>query len=76
LFFYDDQLWLTNEFLKKKEDKVLDYNCDIFQSYSFIAEDDFAYENKRLQNLKTKSEPVFIHSNGRTENGKVIELIR
>lgn len=73
----DDQLWLSLSFLHGIRDKyVLDYNCDIFQSYSFIEDDDFSYENKRVQNLKTNTQPIFIHSNGRTEHQRVIDLIK
>jgi hypothetical protein len=75
LYVDDDQLWLTNRFLNNPNDKVLDYDCEVFQAYSFIADDDFGYENKRLQNLKTKSQPVLIHSNGRTDNTKILDLL-
>jgi hypothetical protein len=75
LYIDDDQLYLTNEFLNNPDDKVLDYDCEVFQAYSFIADDDFGYENKRLQNLKTKSQPVIIHSNGRTDNTKILDLL-
>lgn len=75
LYIDDDQLWMTNRFLNNPNDKVLDYDCEVFQAYSFISDDDFGYENKRLQNLKTKSQPVLIHSNGRTSNEKVLDLL-
>ena len=75
LYIDDDQLYLTNEFLNNPDDKVLDYDCEVFQAYSFIADDDFGYENKRLQNLKTKSQPVLIHFNGRTDNTKILDLL-
>ena len=75
LYVDDDQLWLTNRFLNNPNDKVLDYDCEVFQAYSFIADDDFGYENKRLQNLKTKSQPALIHSNGRTDNTKILDLL-
>ena len=76
LFIDDDQLWLTNEFLKNKEDKVLDYKCDVFQSYSFIAEDDFAYNDNRLENLKTGTKPIFVHGNGKTNMDNILDLIK
>lgn len=72
----DDQLWLSLMFLGNRGKINLDYNCEVFQCYSFIAEDDFSYENNRVHNLKTVTEPIFIHSNGRTDNSKAIELIR
>lgn len=75
LYIDDDQLWMTNRFLNTPDDKVLDYDCEVFQAYSFISDDDFGYENKRLQNLKTKSQPVLIHSNGKTDDTKVLDLL-
>jgi hypothetical protein len=75
LYIDDDQLWMTNRFLNNPDDKVLDYDCEVFQAYSFISDDDFGYENKRLQNLKTKSQPVLIHSNGKTDDTKVLDLL-
>ena len=75
LYIDDDQLWMTNQFLNNPNDKVLDYDCEVFQAYSFISDDDFGYENKRLQNLKTKSQPVLIHSNGKTDDTKVLDLL-
>lgn len=71
----DDQLWLTNEFLNNPTNKVLDYGCDIFQSYSFIADDDFEYDYQRVHNLKTYSTPIFLHGNGKTNMDKIIELL-
>lgn len=71
----DDQLYLSLEYLNNPNNKTLDYNCEVFQSYSFIEHDDFEYENGRLKNLKTGSYPSIIHSNGRTENGKLIQMI-
>jgi hypothetical protein len=75
LYSDDDQLWLTNEFLNNPTNKVLDYKCDVFQCYSFIAEDDFSYNNGRVQNLKTGTEPIYLHGNGKTDMTKVIELL-
>jgi hypothetical protein len=75
LYTDDDQLWFTNQFLDSPENKLLNYSCDIFQAYSFISDDDFGYDSNRLQNLKTGSEPIFIHGNGKTDMTKVLELL-
>jgi hypothetical protein len=75
LYVDDDQLYFSLEWLKNQSIALLDYDCEVFQAYSFIADDDFGYENKRLQNLKTKSQPVLIHSNGRTDNTKILDLL-
>jgi hypothetical protein len=75
LYSDDDQLWLTNEFLHNKTNKVIDYECEVFQSYSFIADDDFEYKDQRVFNKKTYSTPIFLHGNGKTNMDKVIELL-
>jgi hypothetical protein len=66
---------MANQFLNNPDDKVLDYNCEVFQAYSFIADDDFAYNNNRLENLKTKSTPIFIHGNGKTNMDNILNLL-
>jgi hypothetical protein len=72
----DDQLWLTNMFLNQSGDDIkTDTNCMLFQSYSHIADDDFGYENNRLQNLKTLTQPIFIHGNGRTDMTLIDQLL-
>jgi len=72
----DDQLWATTQLIFNPNSKiVLDVNCKVFQSYSFISNDDFGYENNRLQNLKTGEQPVFAHGNGRTDLSKVYDLL-
>lgn len=89
----DDQLWATNQYLfNESSGIVLDRDCKVFQSYSFIEEGEFNHRHaiydeanntiikegagvKRLLNLKTDTEPVFIHGNGKTNMDKVIELL-
>lgn len=71
----DDQLWLTKAYLDSSDNKVLDYYCNLFQSYSFISDDDFGYEENRVQNLKTKTQPIVIHGNGKTNMDKVLNLL-
>jgi hypothetical protein len=64
----DDQLWLTNAFLNQPGNNIqLDTQCSLFQSYSHIEDNDFAYMDGRLINLKTNTTPIFIHGNGRTD---------
>ena len=75
LYSSDDQLWLTIEFLHEPSKFVLDYGCEVFQCYSFIAEDDFEYKDGRVHNLKTNSKGVLFHGNGRTDMSKVLNLI-
>lgn len=74
-FSDDDQLWMQERFFENPENFVLDYGCNLIQSYSFIAEDDFAYTEGRLFNLKTGGRAVIIHANGRTPYEQIIKLI-
>lgn len=71
----DDQLYMTLEFLKNPNSFVLDYDCEVFQCYSFIAEDDYEYRDDRVFNKKTNSIPSIIHGNGRTDLSKVLKLL-
>jgi hypothetical protein len=72
----DDQLWLTNRFLNQSGDDIkTDTHCMLFQSYSHIREGDFGYENNRLQNLKTLTQPIFIHGNGATDMTLINQLL-
>jgi hypothetical protein len=75
LYSDDDQLWMTNMFLNNKDKFILDYSCEVFQCHSFVSEDDYEYKDKRVFNLKTKSKPVLIHFNGKSDNTKVLELL-
>jgi hypothetical protein len=71
----DDQRWMTKQFLNNQDKINLDYDCGVFQCYSFIAEGDFEYKDGRVHNLRTLSTPSIIHSNGRTDNTKVLQLL-
>jgi len=72
----DDQLWFTKQYLfNQSSGIILDRQCNVFQSYSFIDDGEFGYENGRVQNLKTSFTPVFIHGNGRTDMEVVYDLI-
>lgn len=74
-FESDDQLYLTEQYLfhADKHPIVLDQKQVFFNSHSFIAEGDYTYENNRVQILG--NQPLFIHSNGRTIDPKLDELL-
>lgn len=72
----DDQLYMSKMYLFEFDDMLLDSNCMLFQSYSFINNGDFSYDNSRVKNLNTDTNPVFIHGNGRTDMTKVRELCK
>jgi hypothetical protein len=73
----DDQEWFTRRYLGNNYDYhiIRDFNCILFQSYSHIADDDFAYRDGRLINLKTNTSPIFIHGNGATDMTLINQLI-
>ena len=71
----DDQLWLSLMFLENPDKIVLDYDCEVFQCHSFVAEDDYEYKDGRVYNLKTQSKPCIIHFNGKSDNTKVLALL-
>ncbi len=73
----NDQVNLAKLYLteREKHNMKLDTGCKCFQSYAFISEDDYEYENGRLLNYKTATTPVIIHGNGQTNMDKVYELI-
>jgi len=74
-YVMDDQRWFTRLYLLERN-IILDNNCEVLQCYSFIQEDDFGYDNNRLKNLKTGTQPIFVHGNGRTDLTKVYELLK
>lgn len=70
----DDQLWFTHQFLFNENSGImLDNKQSIFNSHSFIDEGEYGYENNRIQILG--NQPIFIHSNGRTIDEKLNEMI-
>jgi hypothetical protein len=75
LYEDDDQEWFTRSYLRNDYHIIRDFNCILFQSYSHIADDDFAYSDGRLINLKTNTRPIFIHGNGRTDMSQINKLL-
>lgn len=80
----NDQAWLAEQFLKRQDEIKLDYECRVFQTIAFEAEDDFEYltniapKNKwegMLFNKVTHSFPVFIHGNGHTDMKHIYRLL-
>jgi hypothetical protein len=73
----DDQEWLAMNFLFNDEAEIrMDRNCNVFQSYSFVQDDDYIYREGVLVNAKTCTTPCFVHGNGRTNMEKVYNLIK
>lgn len=74
-FHTDDQMYFTDKYLfDSNSNIVLDQNCEVFQSYSFIQDDDYYYSTRLLYNLKTKTMPILIHGNGRTDLTPIYNL--
>lgn len=71
----DDQLYMTTMFLFESNDMILDRECKLFQSYSFIKEGEFSYSNGRLHNEITNESAIWVHGNGKTDMTKVRELL-
>lgn len=70
----DDQLWATHHYLfNEKSNIVLDTEQKVFNSHSFIADGEYGYENGRIQ--INGNQPCLIHSNGRTVDPKLNELL-
>ncbi len=70
----DDQLWATNHYLFNDASCIkLDTEQSVFNSHSFIDEGEYGYENGRLQ--INGQEPILVHSNARTVDEKLEELL-
>lgn len=74
-FETDDQWIWSMIYLFGNHPVSLDNGCEVFQCYSFIQPDDYEYANGRLNNLKTRTTPIFIHGNGAGDMSKVKELV-
>lgn len=70
----DDQFWMNMQFLLGNvlEDIVLDHDQVLFNSHSFISDGEYGYE-KRIQ--INGNQPLFIHSNARTIDEKLNQLL-
>lgn len=66
----DDQRHATTLFLNSKGDVGLDYDCRLVQSIAFAHpwQQWFEIEGNRLRNRVTGSRPLFLHSNGKTDD--------
>lgn len=71
----DDQFWFNMIYILQKVVGVIqmDNNQTVFNSHSFVDEGEYGYENGRVQILG--NEPVFVHSNGKTLDEKLNQLI-
>lgn len=86
----NDQVYLTDQFLKGYDWISLDYECSIFQTIGFCPESDFVFPlvadgdvtlckavatKNIFYNTVTRSTPAFIHGNGHTPMPHIYELI-
>ncbi len=70
----DDQKWFTEEYLfNELSGIVLDTDQVVFNSHSFIDEGEYGYNGGRVQIMG--NEPIWVHSNGRTVDEKLEELL-
>lgn len=71
----NEQEWaMANYLFRNDGNMVLDTGCHIFQTIAFEP-NPFVYADGRLYNEHTKTYPVFLHGNGRTDMSKVKPLI-
>lgn len=70
----NDQVWLTDMFLRGLDWARLDYECSIFQTLGFCPESDFDY-SRGIRNTITNSTPAFIHGNGHTPMDNIYKLL-
>lgn len=68
----DDQYWANMLYLMGFAVNI-DYNQNVFNSYSFIQDGEYTYNNGRVQ--VNGNEPIFIHGNGKSDMSKIYELI-
>ena len=64
----DDQLYYTKKFLENKNDIILDYNCEIFQTLNNISADiTLNIDRSEVLNKYTNTKPSIIHGNGNSK---------
>ena len=62
-----DPDWLAELYLSHPDQIKLDYQCSIFQCLAHSnPEEEWIIEDNRIRNVATKTKPIFIHGNGRT----------
>lgn len=75
-FHSDDQAWINLQYINQPLffNIKLDNDQKLFNSHSFIEDGEYGYENNRVQ--INGNEPVFIHSNGRSVDPKLNEMLK
>jgi len=75
-FDTDDQYWMNMVYLFEGMDlNIMEDSCQrVFNSHSFIDEGQYGYDGGRIQIMNC--EPVFVHSNGRSVDPKLDELVK
>lgn len=77
----DDQFWMNMVWLLRNPaynelgiSAILDCSQSIFNSHSFIADEEYIYENGRVKIMGNT--PCFVHSNGGTKDPKLDEMLK
>jgi hypothetical protein len=70
-----DQEYWTRLYLLQKNDILLDYNCEIFQTTYLLKANDYLIKNKRVVNIKTNSKPIVIHGNNKQDLTQFYKLL-
>jgi hypothetical protein len=69
----DDQYWLNTCFLLEHGIEC-EFEQRVFNSHSFVDEGEYTYNNGRVQIMG--NEPVFVHSNGKTQDPQLDKLVK
>lgn len=69
----DDQQYFIEIYANKFYGVILDVNQRVFNCHSFIRDGEYTYNNGRVQIMD--SEPIFIHSNGKTVDEKLNQML-
>ncbi len=72
----DDQFYYTTQLLYDRKGYItLDFEQTLFQSYSFIAENEYDYSGSRPKNNITGNFPILFHGNGRTDMTELYKML-
>lgn len=72
----DDQFYYTTQLLYDRKGYIgLDFDQELFQSYSFIGDKEYDYSGDRPKNNISGTFPVLFHGNGRTDMSELYKML-
>ena len=70
------QEWAMEKYLNDNDGRLkIDSKCEVFQSVAFEDDGEFSNKKGRIFNNITKTKPLFVHFNGRTDTGSYDKLM-